>query len=422
MINELINLGKKYNIELEVLVNKTKNKEIKVFNNKLDDLKISDNVSYNIKSLYKGKYLTTHFSNLNNLQNVIDIIIRNSEISDNEEVSEFAKPIEIEKKETKEYNIDLNIIKEYLLSLNGLKNKYKYIDSIESEFSFLESEKDIVNEFVNLRDINQNISIYSEFTIRKGNEVETIYVDDYNDHFDSSKFNSKISEKLEDAYKKLDSIIPKTSTTKILLTNEVLYGILDCFLDIFYGRVIRLKVSPLVGKINTKIFSDKITIVEDPSNTKMITSHLFDGEGTKTYYKEIVKDGVFKTILYNNKEAILANTKSTGNIGGVKNCYIKPGNKSFKEMIKIMNDGIIIDRVSGLNAGIKTLTGEISLQSQGYIVKKGKKEKAIKMFVMTTNIFELLNNVIEVGNDLEIFDSQGGSPSILIDNINISGN
>lgn len=421
MIDKLMDLGKDNGIKLEVLIQKNKMKRIKIFNNEIDDLKISDTVGYNIKSLYKGKYLSTYVTNLDNLQDIIDIIKRNTEISDNEEASEFAKPIEIEAKKINEIKFNLNDIKNYLLGLNDLKTKYKYIDSIESGFSFNSSERNVVNELVNLHDDNQSVITYVEFTLRNGDKVENIGVEDYNNKFDPERLNKKMFDKLEDGYRKLDSVVPENSITKILLTNEVLYGILDCFLNVFYAKSIRLKVSPLVDKLNKKIFSDKITIIEEPSNTKMITSCLFDGEGTKTYYKEIVKNGVFNTILYNNKEAILANTKSTGNSSGVKNCYIKPGDKSFKEMIKIMGNGIIIDRVDGLNAGIKQLTGEISLNSQGYVVKDGKKQEAIKMFIMTTNIFELLSNVIEVGNDLEFIDSQGGSPSILVENINISG-
>lgn len=422
MIKELIELGKKNDIKLEISESSNNGLNIKIFNDKLEKFTLSNNVYYSIKSLYKDKSLSLQISNLNDPNKIIETIKRNTEISDNSDKTEFARLIDIKQKNIKDLNLNISEIKDYLLTLNNYKKDYKYLKSIMIYFSYVKSSVSIVNEDVNLQDKNQYINIYIDLVVKKGKKVETDGFNIFAKDFNKKELEIKLNNRLKGLNDKLNSIIPSSMRTKVLLTNESMYGIFDSFLGIYMAKQIRLKTSPLSGKINTKIFSDKITIIEDPTNEKMVVSRLFDGEGTKTYYKEIVKDGVFKTILYNNKEAILANTKSTANSNGVRNCYIKPGNKSFNELLKTMGDGIIIDRIDGLNAGIKTLTGEISVQCQGYIVKNGKKENAIKMFIMTTNLFELLNNVISVGNDLEMFESTGGCPSMLVENINISGN
>ena len=84
--------------------------------------------------------------------------------------------------------------------------------------------------------------------------------------------------------------------------------------------------------------------------------------------------------------------------------------------------GVIINNVEGLHAGINTSTGDISLQSTGYLVKDGKVVKALDMIILQTNIFELLSNVIEVGNDFKEFSTSCAAVSLLLSDITISGN
>ena len=198
--------------------------------------------------------------------------------------------------------------------------------------------------------------------------------------------------------------------------------ILKAFSEMFKKELIDKNLSPLMDKINTKVFSDKINIVEDPTNEKLVGKRLFDNEGVTTYYKEIVSNGKFITSLYDNKTAKKDNVKSTGNSYGVRNLYIVPGDLSEKELITKLDNGIYIDNVTGLHAGINFLTTNISLQSAGYTIKNGKKDKALKMIILSTTLFELLNNVIEIGNNLEFYSSTCGSPSILFKNISIAGN
>ena len=137
--------------------------------------------------------------------------------------------------------------------------------------------------------------------------------------------------------------------------------------------------------------------------------------------KEIIKNGYFITKLYDNKTAIKDKTKSTGNSFGTRNMYIVPGQLNKNELIKELNDGIYITYIEGLHAGIDNTTGDISLQAEGYLIKNGEKEKALNMIILSTNIFELFKNVIEVGNDLEFFSITSGAPSLLIRDITIVG-
>lgn len=65
-------------------------------------------------------------------------------------------------------------------------------------------------------------------------------------------------------------------------------------------------------KPGDKIASDKVTISDVP---RKLNTREFDDEATFTYDKEIISNGEFKTLLFNNETAKLMNSKTTGNAG-----------------------------------------------------------------------------------------------------------
>ncbi|NLC48027.1 MAG: TldD/PmbA family protein, partial [Tenericutes bacterium] len=207
----------------------------------------------------------------------------------------------------------------------------------------------------------------------------------------------------------------------IVLKNNCVFSLINRFINLFYAENINKNLSCLKDKLGKKIFSDKITIIEDPTNDSYVGKRLFDDEGTKTFYKEIVKNGVFKTQLYDNKNAIKDNKESTGNSFGVRNMILEKGNISYENIVKKCKNGLLIDDIQGLHAGLNEITGDFSLQAQGYEIKDGKQAKAVKLIILTSNVFEIFSNVVDVCDDLEINSVIGGAPSLLINNISISG-
>ena len=67
------------------------------------------------------------------------------------------------------------------------------------------------------------------------------------------------------------------------------------------------------------------------------------------------------------------------------------------------------------------ISGDFSLQSSGFEIKDGKLGNPINLVVTSGNIKELLNNVIEVGNDLDFKTSSIGAPALLVSKLSVSG-
>ena len=119
------------------------------------------------------------------------------------------------------------------------------------------------------------------------------------------------------------------------------------------------------------------------------------------------------------------NTESTGNgFGGgtgTTNFAIANGNIAYDALIEQMDKGIIITDISGLHAGINTMTTQFSLLASGYLVENGEIVKSVNLITIAGVFMDMMKEVVAVGDDLEYGLSGVGAPSILFKGCAISG-
>ena len=104
----------------------------------------------------------------------------------------------------------------------------------------------------------------------------------------------------ESAKKVISRLGAKSISTRkcpIILTPELSVGLFSSFLSAINGNNIYKKNSFLRDFINKKVFSDHISISEQPNVKEGLGSRPFDSEGVITSDKLIVEDGVLNTYL-----------------------------------------------------------------------------------------------------------------------------
>ncbi len=420
MIDKLINLAKENNIDLEVCSKKEYSAQISVLNSTLENFYISNTTKHNIKAIKDDKCIFYVSEDLSNPDYIISELNKTFILSDNDNKNilsinsyeninkEFSKP-------------DFKKVKEDLLSLYDLKKEYSFIKNIEASYSYNYMDISIKNKNNYMTDNTHSNYIYVSISGEKNNIVKSDYISIYTNNYDFNSIKEEVIKLINYIKIKFDETSINTNKYTVLLNNNVVKDILSTFIPSFSTRNIDMKLSFLTDKLNQKVFSDKISIIEEPVNTKFVSTRHFDDEGTLTYNKEYVSNGIFvKT--YNNLEYALKNKEEkTGNSYGVRNFHIKEGNKSYNELISIMQNGIIINRIEGMHSGINTRNGDISLQATGLLVENGIIIKPLNMIILQSNIIEILNNVLEVGSDLKEFNSRISSPSLLLNDIIICG-
>lgn len=182
------------------------------------------------------------------------------------------------------------------------------------------------------------------------------------------------------------------------------------------------------GKLNQKVLSSKITVIEDPF-AKNPFGGSFDREGMPTKKKVLVKNGVLKTYIYDLEQAKKEGKESTGNaalVGGhiepeLGFISIKPGKKSEEELFAKIKEGIYIDSLEGIGTGLNEQSGDYSLQANGFEIKDGKLGKAVTLITVAGNILKDFNRVIDVASNLTLNYNRCEAPSIAIRRVAISG-
>lgn len=396
--------------------------QIELINTALETFEISDYTSYQIKAEYNNKTVKVSSDYLD--ENILDVLITKATETDSKYQDEYLQDTFNNNETATIPQIEMSKDLEILRKLDDIRKQYKEVSNLTLFYSETYTKKRIFNSNgVNIETASHTYEFVPEIVVLTkdgANDYDKVYLKTSKDEL-NMEYNLK--KDMEMAIKQATKEKLQTKKYNVIIDSTVMSYILSNMIKMISADSIRLKVSCLENKLNQKIFSDKITIIENPTDKKYPGMTKFDNEGTLTARKEIVKEGVLKTYLYNIKEAKVQKKKTTGNgYNGIstKNMYIMPGDKSLEELFKKLKNGIYItDCMGSMGMAINANTGTISLQVFGFIIENGQIKCGFVPSIMTTTIYELLTQVEDISKDV-IFDREStGSPCLLIKGISI---
>ena len=196
------------------------------------------------------------------------------------------------------------------------------------------------------------------------------------------------------------------------------------------GKMVLKKISPLAAQKNKKLQSDLLTLYSDGTINFAAGSAPFDDEGVEMKRVPLIKKGKIKNFYYDLQTAGMAEVESTGNglragsqsepVPGISNLVMEEGKVSFKEMIKDIKEGIIIDQVLGLGQG-NVISGAFSNNVQlGYKIEKGKIVGRVKDVMIAGNAIEELKNIVALGKKSKWVSSKYKFPHIYLKSLSVS--
>lgn len=439
--NKLIEEAKLAGIDPVEIYEQTSEKEvINVFQQKVDALTISQSGGLAVRGIYQGKmgYCFIEEDADENIPLIIQLIKENAsavEIEDTSKIfegSEAYPTLEEKNNELKdtEMNLKINLLKEVEEKLSKADPR---IAQVMTTVMQTISVKTGIHNSLGL-DINKDESSSFVYTMALAQEngdnksgMDFKVMHSLND-LNVDEFVEKLK---NDVVGKLNAKQVKSGQYKVIMKNSAMSALLGALVDLFNGEQAYKEISKLAKKLDQQVFSDKITIIDDPLKKDGLSSTAFDDEGVASFTKVVVDHGVLKMFLHNQKSAALMNTVSTGNgfksgyAGQVSisptNFYIVPSEESFEKLLETMQDGLVIDELNGLHAGLNGITTDFSLQAAGYVVENGKIVRPVNLITVAGNFLEMMNEVEMVGNDLEDQLSAATCPSILFKSLSISG-
>ena len=208
----------------------------------------------------------------------------------------------------------------------------------------------------------------------------------------------------------------KSGLYDMVIENRENWRIFYSLLEPLTGQALQQKNSFLEGKLGQKIASEKFTIIDDPFIQSGLSSILYDGEGMAARKRVIVDKGVLKSYYidtyYGKKLGVEPTTGSPSNI------MMDYGSKTLEEMIKGINKGILVTSFVGGNSN--STTGDFSFGVIGQYIENGQIIKPIHEMNIYGNFTDLLNQLVEVGNDPYMFSSLR-LPSLHFKDVQFSG-
>ena len=302
-----------------------------------------------------------------------------------------------------------------------------YVSAGEAEFRLINSKGlDLSNKY-------KLVLGYVGAVVNRDGESKEAY--EMFEGLDSEKTAALSKKAVDNALAKLGAKEIDSGKYDVIFSAKQTRALLSTFSSVFSGRSAQLGLSLLAGKEGQKVAADCITIIDDPMREDCAAQTSFDGEGVATYKKTVIENGVLNTLLYDLASAMKVGKESTANGQRTSyadpvtiepySFYIKGGDKDLDGLCATVKDGIYITALNGLHAGANAVTGDFSIDSEGFRIKDGKICEAVKSFTVAGNFFDLLKDIEAVSSEVSFGLPSGftcyGAPEILVRQMSIAG-
>ena len=429
--------------EVELYRNRNSSIDLRVFKGEVDHYSLNDDDGIGFRGIYQGKMGFSYTESIS--EEEIDFLVNkakeNAEIVDKEEGVIFT-----EKAEYQELNIisddfsEINPDDKIELLKNAEQAAYDYDDRIEVVNYCMYSDmmlEEVMDNTAELELSNNSQLAYMYLSVLAADETDKkssgkVVVKRKFAEFDPVELAEEVA---KEAVSLLGASSIKSGDYPVLLRRDVAGDLLQTFASTLSAENVQKGLSLFEGKLDDKVAVDDLTLIDDPFMEEGFRSTPFDSEGYPTRKKEIIKNGILTTYLYNLKAAAREGVKSTGNafrsshkssVGiAPTNLYIEPGQTSYDQLKKMKERILLVTDITGLHAGANQVSGDFSLSAEGFLLEDGEIIKPVEQITISGNFIELLKDVIGIGDDLEM-GSPGsghiGSPSLLIGSLSVGGN
>jgi PmbA protein len=125
------------------------------------------------------------------------------------------------------------------------------------------------------------------------------------------------------------------------------------------------------------------------------------------------------------------NTRSTGNAtrGGFASSpgvgclamQVLPGTRGQAELIAGIDDGVLIQDVSGLHSGVNPVSGDFSTGAAGMLISGGALAGPVREFTIASTLQRMLLDIVAIGNDVEWLPMRAAGLTLVIGDVTLSG-
>lgn len=175
------------------------------------------------------------------------------------------------------------------------------------------------------------------------------------------------------------------------------------------GGAIWRRSSYLLDRLESRVASELVTVIDDPLIPRMSGSRPYDGEGLLSRKNVIVDRGMLQTYLldsYSGRKLEMPSSASAsrGASGGVgvstSNFILQPGEITPKSLLKDTHRGLYVTNMMGF--GFNAVTGDFSRGATGFLIENGELGRPVSEVTISLNLDQLLQRIDAVADDLDL--------------------
>ncbi|HAA93882.1 MAG: modulator protein [Rhodospirillaceae bacterium] len=192
------------------------------------------------------------------------------------------------------------------------------------------------------------------------------------------------------------------------------------------GGSIARGISFLKDRMGEKIFSDEISIIDDPHRPRGLASKPFDAEGLANDPIAFIEDGVLTQWVLDLRSARQLGLASNGRASrgtssppgpSTTNLHMTAGSIPPDALIGEIDDGFYVTDMMGF--GVNGVTGDYSRGASGFWIENGKLADPVSEMTVAGNLKDMFLNLTPA-NDLE-FRYGTNAPTLRIDGMTVAG-
>ncbi len=192
------------------------------------------------------------------------------------------------------------------------------------------------------------------------------------------------------------------------------------------GSSIARGSSFLKDSMDSQIFADNISIIDNPHLLRGFASKPFDMEGVANKKMALVENGILKTWLLDIRTANKLKLQTTGHASrglasppspSSTNTYMQNGALSPKELMADIKSGLYLTETFGM--GINIITGDYSQGAAGFWIENGEITYPVSEITIAGNLKDMFKNAFPA-NDLT-FRYSTNAPTVRVENMTVAG-
>jgi len=273
---------------------------------------------------------------------------------------------------------------------------------------------------------------YVTATVIAGGEDETQVGFGYSVDRDPAKLDLDHASQMavERSTRLLGAVKPETGRLTVVLDPMVTAQFIAIIGSTLSGEAVLKGRSLFADRLGDSVAAATITLVDDPTNPKAFTASEADGEGLATRRNVLIENGALQKFVHNSYTARRLDTASTGNavrgfastpsVGTIALSLV-PGERAQADIIAGIDNGVLIQGVSGLHSGVNPVSGDFSTGADGLRIRNGELAEPLREFTIGSTLQRMLLDVIEVGGDIEWLPSSAAGLSLAVADITLSG-